>query len=151
MKLRNKKTGQIGNFTLNVDHFECISLDYVPEYRSLRELNEEWEDVIEEEDYYIIDSYDCAPEWCDGRNAELRDRRKALGNYFKTREEAQKARDKLEALQRLRDKGFKFKGWEESEDEKTGIRTQTILFHLSNYGWIYDAESDLDTLFGDDE
>ena len=43
-KLRNKKTGQEGNFIINKDHFECVDLEYVPEYRSLAELNEEWED-----------------------------------------------------------------------------------------------------------
>lgn len=44
MKLRNKKTGQEGNFIINKDHFECVDLEYVPEYKSLAELNEEWED-----------------------------------------------------------------------------------------------------------
>ena len=44
MKLRNKKTGQEGNFIINRDHFECADLEYVPEYSSLAELNEEWED-----------------------------------------------------------------------------------------------------------
>ena len=38
MKLRNKKTGQEGNFIINKDHFECVDLEYVPEYRSLAEL-----------------------------------------------------------------------------------------------------------------
>ena len=44
MKLRNKRTGQEGNFIINKDHFECADLEYVPKYRSLAELNEEWED-----------------------------------------------------------------------------------------------------------
>ena len=44
MRLRNKKTGQEGNFIINKDHFECVDLEYVPEYRSLTELNAEWED-----------------------------------------------------------------------------------------------------------
>lgn len=46
MKLRNKKTGQDGNFIINKDHFECVDLDYVPSYFSLSELLEEWEDYI---------------------------------------------------------------------------------------------------------
>jgi hypothetical protein len=49
MKLQNKKTGQEGNFIINKDHFECVDLEYVPEYRNLAELNEEWEDAPEEE------------------------------------------------------------------------------------------------------
>ena len=44
MQLRNKRTGQEGNFIINKDHFECADLEYVPKYRSLAELNEEWED-----------------------------------------------------------------------------------------------------------
>lgn len=52
MKLRNKRTGQLGNFIINKDHFECVDLDYAPEYRSLAELNAEWEDVPDS-DYEI--------------------------------------------------------------------------------------------------
>lgn len=44
MRLRNKKTGQEGNFIINKDHFECVDLDYVPLYFSLSELLDEWED-----------------------------------------------------------------------------------------------------------
>lgn len=44
MRLRNKRTGQEGNFIINKDHFECTDLEYVPEYRSLDELNADWED-----------------------------------------------------------------------------------------------------------
>lgn len=47
MRLKNKKTGQEGNFIINKDHFECVDLDYVPEYRNLAELNAEWEDYEE--------------------------------------------------------------------------------------------------------
>lgn len=44
MKLRNKKTGQKGNFIINKDHFECVDLDCVPLYFSLSDLLAEWED-----------------------------------------------------------------------------------------------------------
>lgn len=44
MKLKNKKTGQEGNFIINKDHFECVDLDCVPLYFSLSELLDEWED-----------------------------------------------------------------------------------------------------------
>ena len=44
MRLRNKKTGQEGNFIINKDHFECVDLDCVPLYSSLSELINEWED-----------------------------------------------------------------------------------------------------------
>ena len=44
MKLRNKKTGQDGNFIINKDHFECVDLDCVPHYFSLTKLLNDWED-----------------------------------------------------------------------------------------------------------
>ena len=44
MRLRNKKTGQEGNFIINKDHFECVDLDCAPLYFSLSELLDEWED-----------------------------------------------------------------------------------------------------------
>ena len=49
MRLRNKKTGQEGNFIINKDHFECVDLDCVPLYFSLSELLEEWEDCTPKE------------------------------------------------------------------------------------------------------
>ena len=49
MKLRNKKTGQEGNFIINKEHFECVDLEYVPKYHSLAELNAYWEDVAPKE------------------------------------------------------------------------------------------------------
>ena len=36
---------------------------------------------------------------------------KRIGNYFETREEAKRAVRKLEAWKRLKDKGFRFTGW----------------------------------------
>ena len=49
MRLRNKKTGQEGNFIINKDHFECVDLDCVPPYFSLSELLDEWEDYAPKE------------------------------------------------------------------------------------------------------
>lgn len=110
MKLQNKKTGQVGNFIINKDHFECVDLDYMPEYRNLAELNAEWEDYEEPKfirDYWFIDS-------CGGINKQEADilgaNRREIGNYFETKEEAEKAVKKLKAWKRLKDKGFKFIG-----------------------------------------
>ena len=36
---------------------------------------------------------------------------KSIGNYFETREEAEKAVEKLKAWKRLKDKGFRFDCW----------------------------------------
>lgn len=106
MKLQNKKTGQVGNFIINKDHFECVDLDYMPEYRNLAELNAEWEDYEEPKfirDYWFIDS-------CGGINKQEADilgaNRREIGNYFESEEEAEKAVEKLKAWKRLKDKGL---------------------------------------------
>lgn len=57
MKLRNKKTGEIGDLigTLTSCPFITIGIDFHDgnprsfDYNSLTELNEEWEDYMEEE------------------------------------------------------------------------------------------------------
>ena len=45
MKLRNKKTGQVGTFIISKDHFKCVDLGCVPFYFSLSGLLAEWADV----------------------------------------------------------------------------------------------------------
>ena len=69
--------------------------------------------------------------------------RKAIGNYFETKEEAEKAVEKLKAWKRLKDKGFRFDGWDENH-HNLGI----IEFSFSNVAdSVYDFEQDLDLLF----
>lgn len=97
MKLRNKKTGQEGNFIINKDHFECVDLDCVPSYFSLSELLNEWEDAPSTIWYITHDgsihSSDIGNSWT---------REKTIGNYFETREEAEKAVEYLKALATVR-------------------------------------------------
>lgn len=107
MKLRNKKTGEIidGGFVLT--YYDGIAGN--PQH-SLAELNEEWEDVPEEpKEYWYIDPMVCGV-YCTKikKDEDLYDFNKQIGNYFETEEEAEKAVEKLEALKRLKDKGFKF-------------------------------------------
>ena len=108
MKLKNKKTGQLGNFIINKDHFECVDLDYVPEYRNLAELNEEWEDYEDEEpeEYWMIDT-SCLPMIRQVKDGVGKDVDQEIGNYFETKEEAEQAVEKLKAWKQLKDKGVK--------------------------------------------
>lgn len=113
MKLRNKKTGDIGELTyfdsrmyILIDNELRTDLNY----NSLSELNKEWEDYEEPKfirDYWFIDS-------CGGINKQEADilgaNRREIGNYFESEEEAEKAVKKLKAWKRLKDKGFKFIG-----------------------------------------
>lgn len=114
MKLKNKKTGEIK---------ECVVLPvdengYPNEYqlfdkgKSLAELNEEWEDAPEgPKEYWYIESdgsiiQNHKPTYIN----HLLDGLKSIGNYFETKEEAEKGVEKLKAWKRLEDKGFRFVG-----------------------------------------
>ena len=111
MKLRNKKTGEIGYLTTDTVDRRLRVLndnnDTVDEYNSLAELNEEWEDYEEPKEYYwYIDADGNALRCrCDDR---YDNEAKEIGNYFKTEEDAEKAVEKLKAWKRLKDRGFEF-------------------------------------------
>ncbi|MBO7731567.1 MAG: hypothetical protein J6S67_03420 [Methanobrevibacter sp.] len=121
MRLKNKATGEIG-YTAVLRSKAIVVMDenaiQLGSYTSLAELNKEWEDYEEPKEYWFID--------CDG---EIMDAKyegtgfdkdcKAIGNYFETKEEAEKAVEKLKAWKRLKDNGFKFVGTNNSK-RKTG-------------------------------
>ena len=69
--------------------------------------------------------------------------RNSIGNSFPTSEEAEKVVEKLRAWKRLRDKGFKFVGWED-----TNNYLNDILFELPYMEWDKNVCDDLDLLFG---
>lgn len=147
MKLRNKKTGEVKDFALVVAN---ISVDDT----TLAELNEEWEDYEEPKDinYWYIDSlgkiefHSTILDEIAGtpNNAMIR---KIIGNYFETKEEAEKAVEKLKAFKRLKDKGFRFTAWyggsKNISYEITSLENETYIPRQ-----ICD---DLDLLFGGEE
>lgn len=106
MKLRNKKTGEINILKVNEDYFNIYKDDgeFVCPV-TLKELNDGWEDY--EESYWYIDAEGtiiCEPyDDCAYDNY-----RKQIGNYFETKEEAEKAVEKLKAWKRLKEAGFYF-------------------------------------------
>lgn len=115
MKLRNKKTGEIGELMTENYEFDGFWVrtggDNCPDYKdinyySLAELNEEWENYEESKEYWFVDSggeVEEATYLTDNDKSSLRN----FGNYFETREEAEKAVEKLRAWKRLKDLGFK--------------------------------------------
>ena len=102
MKLRNKKTGEIREWFNNTDGI-------FP--NSLAELNEEWEDYEEpKERHYYIEPRGQVIELEFGDDIdELKEELSEIGNYFETKEDAEKAVERLRARKRLKDKGFRFK------------------------------------------
>lgn len=144
MKLRNKKTGEIVPAS-NI----AVGIGKDGEwYDSLAELNEEWEDYEEPKEFFAIspyrkDGYELFPY---DNFEHIYELAKELGIAFETKEEAEKAVEKLKAWKRLKDKGFRFDGWKD-----TNIDLNDILFELPYMEWDKNVIDDLDSLFGDEK
>lgn len=134
MKLRNKKTGEIW------DIGKVLTNDY-PSYETLKQINAEWEDAPEEpkEYYYYIDDGGIIS--IDQSLSTMLNMRKSFGNYFDTREEAEKAVEKLKAWKRLKDKGFRL--------TLQGCKGNAWL--QANWGNLQGDYSDVLLLFGGEE
>jgi len=140
MKLRNKKTGEIT---------EANDWNMMQEYRTLAELNEEWEDYEELNKHY----------WVIGEDGILlcrtvgyysdEERCKQIGNYFDTREEAEQAVKKLKAWKRLKDKGFEFTGYDLAVRDN-GTLCGQVFFETYNTP-IEGVDDDMAPLFGGEE
>ena len=159
MKLRNKKTGEIG--WLYCDHISVPKKMTVfsedkdlaaPhwDYSSLAELTEEWEDYEEPKEHWCINEFGT-PEMAGRYNREsIYDKaRKHIGNDFKTEGEAEKAVEKLKAWKRLKECGFEFVGWTHTPITKslTGYN-----LHIKAYSdKLADYMGDLQLLFGREE
>ena len=144
MKLRNKKTGEIKEVLISsypirglwelseMDEREETGYKTLATYNTLAELNKEWEDY--EEPHYTY--------WIDTREERIVQADlpiidncfeyvRELGLAFETKEEAEKAVEKLKAWKRLKDKGFKFRGytgWDygENVDIQTNLTTDDL-------------------------
>lgn len=141
MRLRNKKTGEIGTTDT-----------IIPGFNSIKQLNEEWEDYEEPECYWCINDLNGEPfqvecsHYAGGEEYYEKsiEMRKQIGNYFETKEEAEKAVEKLKAWKRLKDKGFEFTSWKGDEIEFVNECPNEVKD-------IEEFESDLDLLFGGEE
>ncbi len=131
MKLKNKKTGEIKE----------VQPITIGGFRSLAELNEEWEDYEEPKEHWCVTMYGGITRIKD--DEEPIDDLIEIGNYFNSKEDAYDARNKLKAWKRLKDKGFRFHDWKEGttyclEYEWEGVR-------------LHEIEDDLELLFGGEE
>lgn len=158
MKLKNKKTGEIAKGIVTIDEIYVNNQDGLLEtYNSLAELCEEWEDYEEPKEpvgFWIIDILGLVEYQ---RTSILKpvqiEYLKEIGNYFETKEEAEKAVEKLKALTRLKDKGFKICGWnmamrelDVEVPEKFFDKQGPITMGISD-----ETKKDLDLLFGDEK
>ena len=119
MKLKNKKTGRIYEPPI---HCLCGK-----NYETLAEINEEWEDYEEPKDDDLDVDRAC----------------KKICNYFETKVTVEEGVEKLKAWKRLKDKGFRFEGWDNTDP--------STIHNFSLFVAIEDLEGinkDLDLLFG---
>ena len=161
MKLRNKKTGEIGNLvpTKDMKPFRVVDDEWnlIAEYTSLAKLIAEWEDYEEPHTWYINDRGYVV--FNEGHfTSEGEKDVKSIGNYFETKEEADKAVEKLKAWKKLRDKGFRFEGWgmfryscDDYEYSPHIYFTIPELDEDEPYHYPEDVQKDLDLLFGCEE
>lgn len=144
MKLRNKKTGEIWTLTNRNEGTSAVlwvsngSQTHVIE--SIEELANNFEDYEEPKEHWFIDSGGEVVEttYITGYDKTIL---KKFGNYFETREEAEKVVEKLKAWKRLKDKGLHVTTFY-VEDGSLVIRAKT---HNSSGAENWD---DLDLLFG---
>ena len=111
--LRNKKTGEIGELQITEKHYAVAVGNgtancNVKIYCTLDRLNEEWEDYKEPKEYWYIDIDGGI--MSDNVEDDTVKVMREIGNYFDTREEAEKAVEKLRAWKVLKDMGFKIVG-----------------------------------------
>lgn len=136
MKLRNKKTGEIGNL-ITICASTRVFIDGRSDkvYNSLAELNAEWEDMPEEE-----------PKGIQGFTTQGEDVIIRMGSI----EEVEKVVEKLKAWKRLKDKGFKFTDWNCPCRELEFTVDEDKFFKASG-GVSKETRADLDLLFGGEE
>lgn len=153
MKLRNKKTGEIGYLIVGKgsDHYVVANeeWDSCGKYHSLTELNEEWEDYEKPKEYWYID-YDGGILCGEIDNSSAEKMMISMGNHFNSIEEAEKAVEKLKAWKRLKDRGIRIESWTIDDGLRISICTNI------DEEDIYDEDKrrlkpDLDLLFGGEE
>lgn len=148
-KLRHKVTGEVINSKeLLTDEFitDLFSKDFNYLQSKLEKIQDVWE-VYEEKKFWYIYAGHVFEGECDNAMERML---KATANYFKTKEEAVKAVEKLKAWKRLKDK--KIFIYRDHFDYRSQDGSFNVEFgdKLSN-DEVNQVNDDLDLLFGDEE
>lgn len=159
-KLRNKKTGEIPDKIEAITYIQWskkIMMVYinnngeriVKQYDSLETFNEEWEDYEEPKGYWAIDMFAKGATYIENTSDDVDKFNKEIGNSFETEEECEKATEKRKAWTRLKNKGFRFTGWQHD------IMNQKYIITMEEKEleeWVVGRKKeDLDLLFGGEE
>ena len=116
MKLRNRQNGEIVEVIgFEKSNHDEIRMKFLSENDNkvklcvtdkLASLYAVWEVYEEPKGYWYIDFDGDVLSCVEPFDDETEEKRKAIGNYFETKEEAKRAVEKLKAWKRLKDKGF---------------------------------------------
>lgn len=159
MKLRNKKTGEIGELNYYDGFFQVVDTasplcgnSVMGEYTTFSAINEEWEDYEEPKEFYYIrdDGFVKSHPLDDDDFNQIKDgvgNLISIDNYFETKEQAEKAVEKLKAWKRLKDFGCEFDGWNVKNASSEGDHLLINLYVKDCTG----CEELLDLLFGGEE
>ena len=150
MRLKNKKTGEIGKLLVGAIFTVLVDDEVRAEYATLAELNEEWCDAPEEPKGCWIINVLGIVEYTHFRSKDETEMLTEIGNRFDTKEEAEKAVEKLKAWHELMDYwGTEILGWK-IKDMPTGGNWQTVNVTF-NVKTRKEPVELLDILFGDEE
>lgn len=149
MKLRNKDDGRIREFgideTKSFPYYLRDELGNTYRAKTLKEIADKWEEIEEPKEYWFIAGRGDVEHSLD--RGDIYDiKHKKMGNYFKTKEEAEKVVKKLRAWRRLKACGFKFTYWDRTS--RNGDAELSILASVKEY---MGFTEDLNLLFGGEE
>lgn len=152
MRLRNKETGEIGCLYASRDAKKYQVLDEngcaLGVYDTLPCLIADWEDHEEPKDIWWLDNEGNINYATSEVNDSFKKNRE-IGNYFKTREEAELAVRKLKAWRRLRDKGIEISHYDfEGNKYETTVE---VTLDIPPSAWSDETKRDLGTICGGEE
>ena len=153
MKLKNKKTGE--TITIKDDR-ELALLKFVES--SLPNGFILWEEAKETtrwkpdetQKYYYVDNDGLVRDDAWWNSAGVDQGRFETGNCFQTKEEAEKAVEKLKAWKRLKDSGLKFKDWNKSNYDRTFCINAEIEHDVVAFDFFKDLRTALDMEIDDE-
>lgn len=151
MKLENKETGEIKPAEAREDGIYLYDEITEQWYKYELDLLAKWWEYYEEpKEYWAIDCFSPDGELVSqfgGCSERIIENRKQIGNYFETKEEAEKAVEKLKAWKRLKDKVFRLNHWKEAK-----LRPNMSCVSITgNIKVDEETRADLNLLFGGEE
>lgn len=154
IQLRNKKSGKIATLVVDgalkyVQAFavEDDSMERLGEYKTLAELNAEWEDAPEEpKEHWAIDQFGEPINVSSLSRLQL-EKLHRLGNDFPSENATMKAVERLRAWQRIKE-DLGSLHWQDEKDGQFSVWGQFYGNMLANDAILNIHRKDLDLLFG---